>query len=374
MKIVRQELGFKAVIVEDYFKGDDYRIYVIGEDVIGAMKRIPANIIGDGNSSIQKLIKEKNLLREKDFFLGASLIEIDSELEDLLSMNKYSLSTILPKGERLFLKSKNNISSGGDSIDVTDEISDEIKKIAVDGLRAIPGILHAGVDLLVNEESDEATIIEINSGAHIRSQLFPMEGKARDIPSKLIDLYFPETKDIPRQDLFYFDLKEVRDLFIRNITKEFIIPNLPYGKVLLKEFTIEMKNLKRKNLAIFFTKAARQTDVHGYLEFTDKEKAFLVVGGEEEKIQRFEKRVFYRKEKIFDISIINECLRTEPIKIGFEVIETKARKNKKIESSASRARKATTTDYKKKYEAVVASTSWKITRPIRRINKFLKKK
>ena len=43
---VRDELGYKEVIVEDYITGDEFRIYVLGDKVLGAMNRRPASVLG----------------------------------------------------------------------------------------------------------------------------------------------------------------------------------------------------------------------------------------------------------------------------------------------------------------------------------------
>src|SRR5699024_1481756 len=191
LKYVRNELKYKTVIVEDYFEGDDYRVYVINNEVVGIIKRIPANVVGDGKLTISKLIKETNKIRQQRPILTSSLIKNYKELQSILKQNNWNLDSVPEKGKRIFLKSKNNISAGGDPVDITDTISDEIKQIAIDGVNAIPGLPHAGVDLMVNEKDKKATIIEINTQANIRSHLFPMIGEARDLPTKLIDYYFP---------------------------------------------------------------------------------------------------------------------------------------------------------------------------------------
>ncbi len=59
----------------------------------------------------------------------------------MLEKQGYTLKSIPSKDERIFLKSKNNVSSGGDSVDVTDELTDEIKLVAVNAAKAIPGLV-----------------------------------------------------------------------------------------------------------------------------------------------------------------------------------------------------------------------------------------
>lgn len=111
------------------------------------------------------------------------------------------------------MRQKTNVSSGGDPIDVTDSISDEVKQIAIDAVKAIPGLLHAGVDIIINENRNidaEGLVIEINPTAQIGGILYPLEGEARDIPKAIVDYYFPETKGFDTsKSKIYFDLVEV---------------------------------------------------------------------------------------------------------------------------------------------------------------------
>ncbi len=58
------------------------------------------------------------------------------------------------------LRSNSNVSTGGDAIDVTDDISSEIKETVRKAVRAIPGARVCGVDVLIN--GDNIHILEMN--------------------------------------------------------------------------------------------------------------------------------------------------------------------------------------------------------------------
>src|SRR5690625_1988184 len=140
---------------------------------------------------------------------------------EILGKSSYTMESIITNGEVVKLITKNNISSGGEAVDVTDEIKKEIKQTAVKAVKSIPGLGHAGVDMMINEEQSHAGVIEINSQASIRTHLFPSYGKARDIPSALIDYYFPETKghdhDKTSSSKLYFDFDHVYQSCINEI-------------------------------------------------------------------------------------------------------------------------------------------------------------
>src|SRR5690606_7527994 len=114
---VRDELGYDDVLVEKFIKGKDYRIYVINEKVLSVIERVPANIVGDGTHTIEDLIKLKNRERKNNPNLSTRSIKIDKQLKEHLQSMDYALDTVLKEGEQVFVRSKSNISSGGDPID-----------------------------------------------------------------------------------------------------------------------------------------------------------------------------------------------------------------------------------------------------------------
>src|SRR5699024_6255976 len=53
LNYVRVKLNSPHIILEKYFKGEDYRLYVLGDKIVGAIKRIRANVKGDGKHTIK---------------------------------------------------------------------------------------------------------------------------------------------------------------------------------------------------------------------------------------------------------------------------------------------------------------------------------
>src|SRR5690625_2141379 len=152
---VRHELGYGEVIVEQHVHGPEYRLYVIEDQVIAAYNRIPANITADGTHTIEELINMKNYERRQNARLNSCLIHIYVEILEFIEKKRYDLTSVPPKGEYIPLREKTNVSTGGDPIDVTDEISEDIKKIAIDTVKAFPGLNHAGVDIIVNKNNQD---------------------------------------------------------------------------------------------------------------------------------------------------------------------------------------------------------------------------
>lgn len=107
---VRQDLNEKSIIAERHVSGNDYRLYVVNNKVVGAILRVPPNIIGDGNSTIETLIKQKNILRSKNPRLVSCPIQMDNETTEHLEKNHYTLETVPDKGKTVSLNNKANIS------------------------------------------------------------------------------------------------------------------------------------------------------------------------------------------------------------------------------------------------------------------------
>ncbi|GHV21257.1 hypothetical protein FACS189428_1370 [Clostridia bacterium] len=48
-----------VMIIEEFQKGNDYRIVVLDDEVISAYQRMPLNVVGDGKHSIRDLLLQK---------------------------------------------------------------------------------------------------------------------------------------------------------------------------------------------------------------------------------------------------------------------------------------------------------------------------
>lgn len=387
LKYVRNDLGYKDVIVEEYFKGEDFRAYVVGNEVVAVTKRIPANIIGDGKHTVKELIDKKNYLRKQSPILRSSLIKLDKELYQMLKQQGYKLDSIPAKDKVVYLKSKNNISAGGDPVDITDEVSDEIKKVAIEGVKAIPNLPHAGVDLLVDLKNNSASIIEINTQANIRTHLFPMSGTARDVPKKIIDYYFPETKDIEKNTLIYFDFEPIWELFQKGAIKEYILPKIPNENIEITRFTVG-GSVQRVNYGKWIRKQARNLKLDGYIKHLKNSQSSIVVTGQKDQVEKFRKLLKTTAPKEAQVLEVTEKERQSPVKVGFEIINKELDKPikdgyypvrlegmSKIGRYAKKESKNTKKNnvYKKELEKVLSSTSWKITKPLRVIRKILKR-
>lgn len=271
---VRSELGYPDIIVEQFYEGDDARIYVLGNRVLAATKRIPAHVIGDGRSTIKELIEAKNNDRKENPYLASKLIDMDADLSYYLKVHGYALDHVVSEGETIYVRGQSNVASGGDPIDITDQISNAEKEVAIRAAKAIPGFVHGGVDVLLN--GNKTSVIEINGTSDICLHMFPTLGEPRNVPEGIIDYYFPETKGRAKERTkVYFNYKTIRQLFLNCDVKDLTVPDAPEGKLFAKRYVISGK-VQKVGYRNWIRKQAQNQGLHGYTRNLNNGKVVVV--------------------------------------------------------------------------------------------------
>jgi glutamate--cysteine ligase len=181
-----------TVLIEEFIKGKEYRFLVVGDKVLGILHRVPANVIGDGAKTISQLVQIKNEdpLRGVGYKTPLEKIKLDENAELFLKQSNRTFDYIPKKDEIVYLRENSNISTGGDSIDYTDDISDRFKQIAVASSKAI-GANICGVDMMIEDYTDENSaygIIELNFNPAIHIHSFPYKGVERNIAVEILKL------------------------------------------------------------------------------------------------------------------------------------------------------------------------------------------
>src|SRR5699024_10873161 len=104
---IKKELN-EDIIVEQYIDGHDYRVYVIENEVVGAILRVPPNIIGDGKSTVEELIKIKNKDRMRNPRLMDCQININNDFLEYLIKSGFNLNSVPKKNEIVYFSEKAN--------------------------------------------------------------------------------------------------------------------------------------------------------------------------------------------------------------------------------------------------------------------------
>ncbi len=375
---LRNNLGINDILIEKYIIGEDYRLQVVGSDVVGAIKRIPANVSGNGVDTIYKLIYTKNNIRKQNPFLKKDLITIDNEVSKYVQEAGFSLEYVPKKDEFIYLRGKENaplyLSSGGDSIDVTDLISDDLKSVAVRAAQSIPNLYVAGLDIIVERSkgTDNPVVIEINSTPQLGLHVFPSEGNARDIPSAIIDYFFPESCQSKSENRnLYYNYKSIEQSLKDGVVREVSLKRPPSGKIMVRQILIP-KALQCAWLEKWVKKKALKLRLNGYLKNLKSGTVLIVVYGNEKDIDIFLnsclkklKESTAQNVKIFEwkkhvmAGFYNKghIVLDQELRHARQQVKTKNKELKKVRA---------------KYKKIKQSRAWQYTKTLKQLKKFLK--
>jgi len=190
----------KEIMVEDYLSGTEYRFFVLGDQTLAVLLRVPANVVGDGVHTVSELVAAKNNhpLRGDGSRTPLKKIAL-GDIEQLqLKEQGFTVDSIPAEGQIVQLRANSNISTGGDSIDMTDEMHPSYKALAV-GITKAMGAAVCGVDLIIPDLKKPAEpnlqswgVIEANFNPMMMMHIFPYQGKSRRLTQNVINMLFPE--------------------------------------------------------------------------------------------------------------------------------------------------------------------------------------
>jgi D-alanine-D-alanine ligase-like ATP-grasp enzyme len=162
----------RVFLVQKVLIGHDYRLVVLDGEVISAYERVPLYVVGDGHSSIKQLLLKK----QKEFVKSVRDTQIkltDPRILNKLKHQKLTFASKPKTGEKVYLLDNANLSTGGESLDMTGYVHPLFQRLAVNITRDM-GLRLCGVDLMVDGDIAEApklgpknmrnyVVLEINS-------------------------------------------------------------------------------------------------------------------------------------------------------------------------------------------------------------------
>ncbi len=186
----------RVALVQRVVKGKDYRLVVLDGKIISAYERIPLSVAGDGHSSIGALLRRK----QRQFIAASRDTQIktdDPRIAEKLGRQGMSMASRPAKGERVYLLDNANLSTGGDSIDVTDTVHPLFKRVAI-RLTKDMGLRLCGVDLMIEGDIGRAPgkywVLEVNAAPGLDH--YAQTGKKQE--QIVEDLYLKVLKSMDR--------------------------------------------------------------------------------------------------------------------------------------------------------------------------------
>jgi cyanophycin synthetase len=187
----------RDVIVEQYYPGNDHRILVVDGRMIAVAERIPAQVVGDGVSTIRQLVDQVNEdPRRGDGHENVmTRIRIDTLVEEFLARSALNPDSIPEVEQVVQLRATANLSTGGTAVDRTNEIHPDNAEIARRAAMIV-GLDVAGVDFVCPDigrsvRETGGGVIEVNAAPGLRMHIEPSEGPPRDVARPIIEMLFP---------------------------------------------------------------------------------------------------------------------------------------------------------------------------------------
>lgn len=182
------------IVLSPHFPGEDYRLLVLKNQVIGAIKREPPQITGDGRKTIEELIDSENQKRLKinqKRIVPLKMIKLDHEVQRQLQNHQLQPDSVLSSGQVLILRANANWSTGGTATTIAmEKFHPRIIKTAIQASQSLT-LGFSGVDLILQDLEKplkgNGIILEINANAAIGVFHQPVSGLSQKVAAKILE-------------------------------------------------------------------------------------------------------------------------------------------------------------------------------------------
>lgn len=195
LKIIEENLHHnEEVVVENFVSGKEFRILLFQGKIIDIIERVPAFVEGNGESSIEELIKLKNEKRKE---LGTDeIINIDNKLIMKLKESGLELQSI-PSEEDGVIKLRNtcNFADGGETkrIDISTIHADNLemfKKVVKELDLTLCGLDLIIPDITKSYKVQKCCINELNSSPDLTIHYYADFEQNNIAVEKILKEYF----------------------------------------------------------------------------------------------------------------------------------------------------------------------------------------
>jgi cyanophycin synthetase len=187
-----------SVLVEKFIEGHDYRLLIVNGRMVAAARRDPAQVVGDGRSTVEQLVAETNKdpRRRPGHSNPLTQIKLDGATELVLAQQNLSRQSVPPAGKVVKLRTNANLSTGGTATDVTDEVHPRNARLG-ELAAQILALDVAGIDILCRDirrplGEQNGAIVEVNAAPGLRMHLHPSSGKPRKVGRAIVEMLYPE--------------------------------------------------------------------------------------------------------------------------------------------------------------------------------------
>ncbi|MCD2137388.1 acylphosphatase [Salinicoccus halitifaciens] len=256
-------------------------------------------------------------------------------------------------------------------LDVLDVLPEAFKETALKASETIPGFGHGIINIITQGNTPEPYVNGVDLTGRISEFLYPVQGKARDIPAAIIDYYFPGTcknvHNAHNAPVIFFDYNEViqplRDRTADNVK----IVSYECGSLISRKFILSGE-VDKYSFHRWIKGEAKEYNLDGYTRYRSDGKLEIVAATpDEEKINAFYGKILERQSD-HNITIIGMKEFLESIKKGFSNIGER-RELLNLYHEAQEDLKSAEEEIEvleDKHLDMLNSNSWKATAPLRK--------
>jgi glutathione synthase/RimK-type ligase-like ATP-grasp enzyme len=189
---------YKVALVQEFLAGNDYRIVVLGDEIISAYQRTGLRVIGDGQATVEQLMHRKKAGLALVARPNSEINPSDFRIDAVLQRHGLTRNSVLPEGKVQSLLDNANLSSGGDATDITSTLHASVAEIAVKATRTL-GLNLCGVDLIcadATKASPDYVIVELNAAPGLDN--YASGGEAQS--HRVDEMYFKIVKFLEKNE------------------------------------------------------------------------------------------------------------------------------------------------------------------------------
>jgi|GEM_PF-2838841 D-alanine-D-alanine ligase and related ATP-grasp enzymes len=166
-----------------------FRFFFIKPVVMGVRMDLPANVVGDGSSSVRRLLDRKNA--DKLLRTGQPAVPLDGGVRETLRRQGISADDVPAAGRRVFLRDVSNSSQSGDTFTFPEGMHPSYAREIETLCNLIHGLHVAAVDTIIGDHTAPSSaggykIIEMNSSPGMIHFHFPWQGEPQDIAAGIV--------------------------------------------------------------------------------------------------------------------------------------------------------------------------------------------
>lgn len=180
----------KNILIEEQSKGKEYRIMVLNDTIIGATMKLPPQVIGDGEKTIQQLMDVYN----QDKLPYHKIHTVD---HSYIKKQGYTIHDVLPSNQKLIITNVCNMSNGATVQYIDIHTIHPMNVFLFKKINHVLDLKLSGIDYICDDISLPyyltGIVVEVNPnpGINIHYMVYP-DDKKEELLDSILDNVFED--------------------------------------------------------------------------------------------------------------------------------------------------------------------------------------